>query len=362
MNIEQKLLKKKEKLIESVVSGKWNYICFGAGKCFFDFINNCCIKKGFPLPLFVCDNNEKLWGKRVKVENQYIDIVSPEQIKTIDIDKTIIALTATLPMGILSDLTYKYRCIYYRIISAKSIETYYFVMDNKERLEKVYNMLEDEKSKECYEDFMNSLLAGNFFNQDLYTGNPYWNNDVITGLDDDEVIVHAGVFDGEDIRRALQENPLVEIHGFEPNKQLCEMVGEKYREQNNVKLYPFALGEQEGEIYFDGNGSSGAIIEEQLRQDLAVAKEKVSTVSIDKMFADKKVSLITLDVEGVEPEVLRGGAKVIRRDKPKMAVCVYHELEHYVSLAEQLKDMNEGYKFYFRQHSPLAIESVLYAI
>lgn len=364
MKIEEKLLKNKFDIITDICNGKMNYVCFGAGKCFFDFVKNCCIKKEFPLPKFVCDNNSKLWGKKVKVRNQYIDIVSPEALQEINIDKTIIAMSTTLPMGILSDLTYKYRCIYYKIILLKSIETYYFVSENKERLDKVYDMLEDEKSKECFEAFFNGLLAGNFFNQDLYSGNPYWNNDVIPDLCDHEVIVHAGVFDGVDIGRALKKNPTVEIHGFEPNKEMYEIAVEKYKDNPNVLLYPLALSDKEEEISFDDNGSSSAMIEGDLKKDLVdeEAVAKVKTQSIDNMFQNKKVSLITLDVEGMEPNVLHGAEKVIKRDMPKMAVCVYHDLEHYVLLAEEIKKLNGKYRLFFRQHSPLAIESVLYAI
>lgn len=362
MNIAKKILQTKEKIISSILKGHNDYICFGAGKCFYDFINNCCIKKNFPLPQFVCDNNERLWGKVITVFDKSIEIVSPENIKRLDINKTIIAMSATLPMGILDDLVYKYRCIYHKIISLKSLETYFFLMDNWKRVSDVYAMLEDDKSKERYEAFFNSLLAGNFFNQDLFSGNPYWNNDVIPFLNDNEVIVHAGVFDGVDIKRALEMNRNVSIYGFEPNKEMYQLVTERYKEFPNVKVYPFALGLEHRNISFISDGSSSSMQSNDYKDTAVSNAEEVEMKNIDDLFADSNVSLVALDVEGMEPMVLKGGMKIIKRDTPKIAICVYHELEHYVLLAELIKSFNDEYKFYFRQHSPVAIESVLYAI
>lgn len=364
MNINRKIMENKEKLVKDIASGKMDYVCFGAGKCFFDFIKRCCVNSKFPLPRFVCDNNSALWGRKIKVGTQTVDIVSPNCLRSIEIDKTIIAMSTTLPMGILDDLTYKYRCIYYNIILLKSIEAYYFVRDNKERLDEVCDAFEDEASKEAYEEFFNRLLAGNFFNQDIYTGNPYWNNDVIPKLSDKEIIVHAGVFDGEDINRALKANKAVEIHGFEPNGEMFQRAVEKYRGNANVHLYPFALGAEESEIFFNANGSSSAMLEDEAQKDMLSQSEmmRVKTKSIDNLFSGKNISLLTLDVEGMEVQVIEGAKEVIKSRKPKIAVCVYHELEHYVVLAEQIKRLNPEYKLYFRQHSTLAIESVLYAI
>jgi methyltransferase, FkbM family len=361
VNIKKQILQYRKENVFSILKGDNDYICFGAGKCFWDFIYNCCIKKDFPPPLFVCDNNEKMWGKTINIHGRDIEIVSPDMIREIDIDRTIIAMSVTLPMGILDDLVFKYRCIYHKIISLKSLETYFFWLDNRERLLRVYDCLEDERSRKYYEALFNHLLAGGFYAQDLFSANPYWNNDVISFLCDGDAIVHAGVFDGADIDRALKLNRNIEIYGFEPDKAQYELAAEKYKGFDNVRIYPFALGERSGEGKFMSDGSSSAIVKNELRE-AARDIESVKVIGIDDFFEDKKVNLIALDVEGVEPMVLSGGEKVIRRDGPKLAVCVYHELEHYVSLAEKIISLDAGYKLYFRHHSPVTIESVLYAI
>lgn len=88
----------------------------------------------------------------------------------------------------------------------------------------------------------------------------------------------------------------------------------------------------------------------------------IETKSLDDLFMNEQVEIIALDIEGEELHALLGASKIIQRNKPKLAICVYHDLSHYVKIAETIKEYNSDYKLYFRHHSTVTIESVLYAI
>lgn len=47
-------------------------------------------------------------------------------------------------------------------------------------------------------------------------------------------------------------------------------------------------------------------------------------VTLDEFFADKELTLVKADIEGAEPAMLRGGAKVLREKVDKLLVCLYH--------------------------------------
>ena len=68
------------------------------------------------------------------------------------------------------------------------------------------------------------------------------------------------------------------------------------------------------------------------------------------------------DIEGSEYEALIGGYETIARNRPKLAICIYHSDEDMLRIAELIASWNLGYKFYVRHHAQLVAETVLYAI
>ena len=68
-----------------------------------------------------------------------------------------------------------------------------------------------------------------------------------------------------------------------------------------------------------------------------------------------------MDIEGAEIEALKGAEKTIKRCKPKLAICIYHEYEHLYKIPMMIKEMVPEYKLYMRHHSDTSSETVIYA-
>ncbi|GHV47002.1 hypothetical protein FACS1894204_09750 [Synergistales bacterium] len=68
-----------------------------------------------------------------------------------------------------------------------------------------------------------------------------------------------------------------------------------------------------------------------------------------------------MDIEGAEPGALEGAKKIIIQDKPDLAICVYHAIEHYWTIPLMLRSWVKEYKFYLRTYSFGGFETVLYA-
>lgn len=90
---------------------------------------------------------------------------------------------------------------------------------------------------------------------------------------------------------------------------------------------------------------------------------KVITVdSIDNVCGKDRVTFIKMDIEGSEAEALRGAEKTIRRDKPRLAISLYHKPQDYFEIPFLIKEMVPEYKLYIRHHKPGKNDTVLYAV
>jgi len=74
------------------------------------------------------------------------------------------------------------------------------------------------------------------------------------------------------------------------------------------------------------------------------------------------VDLIKLDVEGAEPEVLRGMRETVAKYRPQLALSVYHWPEHMWELPLELMRSLPDYDFYLRHYSFGRWECILYAV
>lgn len=71
-------------------------------------------------------------------------------------------------------------------------------------------------------------------------------------------------------------------------------------------------------------------------------------------------TFIKMDLEGYEPVALTGAAAVLEAAKPKLAVCLYHSIEHMWSVPMLLHQLVPEYRFYCKKSAPTH-EFVLFA-
>ena len=75
------------------------------------------------------------------------------------------------------------------------------------------------------------------------------------------------------------------------------------------------------------------------------------------------IVLIKLDVEGAEPDALRGAASLIARARPRLAVSTYHLPEHHFELLLQMHALTNGEaKLHLRSHGYQSFDTVAYAL
>ena len=87
----------------------------------------------------------------------------------------------------------------------------------------------------------------------------------------------------------------------------------------------------------------------------------VSGARIDDIVGEEKVTFIKMDIERSEYQALRGAENAIKRNKPKLAICIYHKPNDILMIPNLIEEMVPEYKFAIRHYCSGWIETVLYA-
>lgn len=81
---------------------------------------------------------------------------------------------------------------------------------------------------------------------------------------------------------------------------------------------------------------------------------------LDDVVKDE-VTFIKMDIEGAEIRALMGAKETIVRNKPKLAICVYHKPEDIVEIPKLILSFRDDYIFGFWHYSYADNETVLFA-
>lgn len=145
---------------------------------------------------------------------------------------------------------------------------------------------------------------------------------------------------------------------FEPNPKQFEATKERLRQYPQAELFPYGVYDKNTALRFDpmeSGGEEGAKIAEAGAVEIEVRR-------LDTLLKDRKVTFIKMDIEGSELAALRGAEQIIRQQRPKLAVCVYHKPEDIWEIPELILYYHPDYKLYIRHYSLNASETVLYAV
>ena len=262
----------------------------------------------------------------------------------------------------------------FRFYKKLKISTVYFA--NSKKINTVIKLCEDQISKDVvctqlgfiknydYTDEQGYLIKNNLFERHskLLNKDEYFPEDIIS-LSDNEGFVDGGGFDGDTINEFYLKTQGVfnHIFSFEPDQKnlikLNETINKLNIPANKINAYDYGLLDCKKEINFTERGIGSYISKK--------GTNKIKVISLDNFLdneSKKKITFIKLDIEGSEIEALNGMKNIIKQNKPKLAICVYHKPEHFWQIPLLIKKINPDYKIYFRQHALSRLETVCYAI
>ena len=318
---------------------------------------------------FLSDNDQAKWGKTFHGD---LKCISPAELEKYKDDIAILITTQHYKKIYQQLLKKGFKKIFavteYRLLNDGYFKNKQNLQKIKKNALKVLDILADERSKEI----MFTLIKNWFdFNVDeigyeeIFSNDQYYPAGIIK-LNDNESFVDVGAYNGDTVFDFLKRtnNKFDSIFAFEldnKNFQEMELAVDKLDEnlKRKIKLYNLGLLDEEKEVYYESGGSGS---ESTFINIINKANECGKTIRLSDVLHNEKITYIKMDIEGSEVQALSGAEEIIKKQKPKLAICVYHKPEHLWEIPLYLKKIVPEYKIYVRHHSPLEYETVCYAV
>ena len=181
-------------------------------------------------------------------------------------------------------------------------------------------------------------------------------------------IIEGGICDGESTLSFADNFPNVSnIYGFDPVEVALKDSPHYKRLANDprISILPIALWSGSAGVRFyediEDIASSRVIRSGRLQE----ASHLVPSISIDQ-FASReslgKIDFIKLDIEGAEPEALKGAMRTIIDCRPQLAVSIYHKKTHLFEIPIFIKKHFPFYTLRIGHYSNFWVDTILYAI
>lgn len=183
--------------------------------------------------------------------------------------------------------------------------------------------------------------------------------------------VDAGCYDGKDsvYFAAWCGGDYSKILAFEPDSANYERCKTNLADTPRTDVIHAGLGDRSASETFLSYGLYHSRFENSKKRindirDTAIANANIETiqvVSLDDIAGEDTIGFIKMDIEGSEWQALHGAEKVIERDKPLLAICVYHVPGDMLAIMDYLSALVPDYRFWLRHYETSNSETVLYA-
>ena len=234
-----------------------------------------------------------------------------------------------------------------------------FIIENKDYLEDFYEKLLDQHSKDSFVAYLMSKTRQDMkYLPPIFDKIQYFPKGLFE-FTNNESYFDCGAFVGDTIAEFLKATGGLynRIWAAEPDrsnyKKLMQYIEDEKLsdiEVVNKGIYGFA-----GKLPFQEDGSMLSMISED-------SDNYIEVDTIDNIVEGSVVTYIKLDVEGAELMALKGAERTIRECKPILGISIYHKQRDLIDIPMYIKEIVPEYKFYFRVHKKLAIDTVLYGV
>lgn len=234
----------------------------------------------------------------------------------------------------------------------------YFENKNNE-ISELCNLLSDDLSKETLKCMVKYRCSGDY--KDLPSnsfGTQYFKNNFFHYYDN-ECFLDCGAFDGDTIfrfkrlmKKHAKEN--YKIVAFEPDHNNAVKLKNTFPDVTCIEK---GVWKEDCVLKFKADSTMASTVVEDDSENVS----SVFVTAIDLCDECKNASFIKMDIEGSEYEALLGAENTIKKNKPKLAICIYHSNEDMLRLIKLIHEFVPEYKLYVRQHTNALCETVLYA-
>ena len=241
-------------------------------------------------------------------------------------------------------------------IAGKGLFTLDFVKENDSLFDEAYKLLADEKSKEDFLRVLNFKISGkvSYLFEAEYEKELLYKE--IIHLNENEVIVDLGAYDGDTIREFTEvtKGKYKKIIAFEPDAKNYRKLCTKTESMENIERHNLGAWDKKETLFFQKKKGRNS---HQADEGIAVEFDSVDNI------VKNEVTFIKMDIEGAELKALDGARQTITKYRPKLYVCAYHRNEDMFTLPLKIKELCSDYKIYYRHHPYIpAWESNFYSV
>lgn len=328
-------------------------VLFGASNCGLNMLN---ILKQRQIKVdFFCDNDKN----KQKTYFNGIEVISFNELIHIGKDTNIL-ITSVYYKEIYDQLKLNgFNNIYCFLTEINNEYECELIDGNSQNIEKCYKILDDEKSKIVFSNILKLRKSSSLlYIKDILDNKQYFDSEIMK-MNSEEIFVDGGAYTGDTIKEfvSLTNNKFEKIYSFEPDKynftKLMEFIDKKNIQ--NVYINNLGLYNKNGVVRFDSNGNVGSNISIN-------GNDMVEVLSLDEYLKNEKVSFIKMDIEGSEIEALQGAQNIIKKYKPKLAICIYHKPKDLWEIPLYIKELVNDYKIYIRHYGRDLSDTVCYAV
>ena len=190
--------------------------------------------------------------------------------------------------------------------------------------------------------------------------NQYFIKEVFERLIERKVFnfIDCGAFDGDTIQDIVNLGiPLTAAYCFEPDKENFFNLNKyiiKSKLEVCVKTFQKGVGASNMRLRFNAINTGCSSVSSN---GISV----IDIVTLDNFLGNVQVDMIKMDIEGSEMNAILGAMNMIQRERPILAISIYHNFNDLVRIPLFLMDHLESYYFYIRHHYGVR-ETVLYCL
>lgn len=365
MNINNEEFKKL--LIEIVHQGRLDFqkkikesksICvYGAGNMFFDSYEFIKMKTRID---FICDSDKNKWGKFFNG----ILCISPQELLKLDSVIVVLALNENVEIAKFLKVNGIDYINHFNLIWDLDESIYLKKNEMIEEILNVLTFLENDTQKCLYKELILNRVAPELVKlkyTQMKSDKPQYLV-LEKELLENEYIIDCGAYTGDTIELFMNEfgERIKKVYAFELDSSNFEKMKENLViinqiEKAETRIFNVAVGNENKTIGYSKTSSMHSQI--NLKRNSEAAK----MVRLDDLLSSEKITFIKMDIEGWELEALKGAETIIRKYKPKLAICLYHKLSDLWQIPNLIKSYREDYSFTICHHSDYWSETVLYA-
>lgn len=259
---------------------------------------------------------------------------------------------------------YRFRscdCYSFIKVAQLPIELFHFtgwkedIEENREKYNKIFEMLADEESKNVFQNLVNFKVSGDTrylegFNPP--TDEQYF--DDCLKLPQNSVFADIGGYDGFTTTKFIEHYPdYKEVYFFEPEEKNISVAKNKLAGYENIHFINKGLSDKNTILHFSVNDSASMISDD--------GESSIEVARLDDLVSTQ-INFLKMDIEGAEGGAISGAENIIRKYHPNMAICVYHKKDDFWKISEQVLAIRNDYDLFMRHYTQGSDETVMFFI